>query len=217
MRTRLIPILISLLIVAGGWLGSQMLTGVDYDLRVIYAEYTLAATDLGHVNGELIRYRTSVIRAIESDTREEFKRIADSLPQKRARLNELIERFVKLTDDSSLGSRVDARELSELKAVQERLQAYMVSSRHVVQLMEQRWNVLSGGEAWRLQAEARQYLAEDAGSKYMSVTLELDQLLGVVGDIAGQIKQEADFKLRIMTIGMVALTGTLCMVVLAVV
>jgi hypothetical protein len=34
--------------------------------RVIYAEYTLAATDLLHVSGDHIRDRTSVIRAIEA-------------------------------------------------------------------------------------------------------------------------------------------------------
>src|SRR5689334_20015455 len=62
-------ILMSLLLVGFGWLGAETLVRVDQDLRVIYAEYTLAATDLGHLNGELIRYRTSVIRAIETDAK----------------------------------------------------------------------------------------------------------------------------------------------------
>jgi len=132
MRIRWVSVLISLLIVAGGWLGSQMLVRVDQDLRVIYAEYTLAATDLGHVNGELIRYRTSVIRAIESDAKEEFQRIVDSLPQKRARLNESIERFIEATNAASFGNRMDARQLAELKAVQEGVEAYMASSRHAL-------------------------------------------------------------------------------------
>ena len=61
-------IAISLLIISSGLLGSRALTRVDQDLRVIHAEYTLAATDLGHVNGELIRYRTSVIRACGCET-----------------------------------------------------------------------------------------------------------------------------------------------------
>ena len=83
MRIHWISLSISLLIVASGWVGSQTLIRVDQDLSVIYTEYTLAATDLGHLNGELIRYRTSVIRAIEADTKEEFHRILASLPQKR--------------------------------------------------------------------------------------------------------------------------------------
>ena len=209
-------VLISLLIVAGGWLASQMLVRVDQDLRVIYAEYTLAATDLGHVNGELIRYRTSVIRAIESDAKEEFQRIVDSLPQKRARLNESIERFVEATNNASFGKRMDARQLAELKGVQEGIEAYMASSRHALKLMEQRWIITPDSEARHLQNEAKQYLAEDAGTKYMSVTMELDRLLEVVGDIAGEVKKEADFTLRIMTIMLIALSTTLCSVVLTV-
>jgi hypothetical protein len=216
MRIRWASVLISLLIVAGGWLGSQMLIRVDQELRVIYAEYTLAATDLGHVNGELIRYRTSVIRASETDSKEEFRRIVASLPQKRARLNESIERFIEATNEASFGNRLDARQLTELRAVQEGIEAYMASSRHALQLMEQRWIVTPDSEARRLQNEAKQYLAEDAGTKYMSVTMELDRLLEVVGDIAGDVKKEADFTLRIMTIALIALSTTLCVVVLAV-
>ena len=216
MRIRWVSVLISLLIVTSGWLSSQMLVRVDQDLRVIYAEYTLAATDLGHVNGELIRYRTSVIRAIESDAKEEFQRIVDSLPQKRARLSESIERFIEATNEASFGNRMDARQLAELKAVQEGIEAYMASSRHALRLMEQRWIVTPDGEARRLQNEAKQYLAEDAGTKYMSVTMELDRLLEVVGNIAGEVKKEADFTLRIMTITLIALSTTLCFVVLAV-
>ena len=215
MRIRWISVLISLLIVAGGWLGSQMLIGVDQHLRVIYAEYTLAATDLGHVNGELIRYRNSVIRAMESEAKEEFQRIVDSLPQKRARLNESIERFVEATNDASFGKRMDARELAELKAVQERIEAYMASSRHALKLMEQHWSIVPHSEARRLQNEAKQYLAEDAGTKYISVTMELDRLLEVVGAIAGDVKKEADFMLRIMTVAMIAVSTVLCFLVLA--
>ena len=50
----------------------------------------------------------------------------------------------------------------------------------------------------------------------MSVTIELDHLLEVVGEIAGDVKKQADLTLRIMTIGMLALSTTLCLAVLAV-
>ena len=208
--------LISLLIVASGLLGSKTLIRVDQDLRVIYAEYTLAATDLGHVNGELIRYRTSVIRAIEADAKEEFRRIVASLPEKRARVDRAMERFVEATNDASYGKRMNVRELAELKAVRERIDAYMASSHHALQLMEQRWNVESPVEAQRLQDGAKQYLAEDAGTKYMSVTVELDRLLEVVAAIAGEVKKEADSTLRIVTMVLIAVSLALGLLVLAV-
>ncbi len=125
---RWIPVLISLLIVASGSVASCTLTRVDQELRVIYAEYTLAAIDLGHVYGELIRYRTAVIRATEADTQQDYERIADSLPQKRARIEAALERFVQASNDASVAGRMDARELTELKVVREKLGAYIVAS-----------------------------------------------------------------------------------------
>ena len=48
-------IVISLLILSAGLWGGYSLSRVDQELRVIYAEYTLATTDLGHINAKLIR------------------------------------------------------------------------------------------------------------------------------------------------------------------
>jgi len=69
-------LVISALVVGAGLLGAHSITWVDQELRVIYTEYTLAATNVGHIHGEFIRYRTSIMRAIEADSREDFERIA---------------------------------------------------------------------------------------------------------------------------------------------
>lgn len=208
-------VLISVLILASGVFGSQTLIRVDQDLRVIYAEYTLAATDLGHVNGELIRYRTSVIRAIEADTKEDFQRIVASLPQKHTRLNRAMERFVEATNASREG-RMDARELTEFKAVRESIEAYLTSSHQALSMMERRWNLPSSAEAQRLQDLARQYVAQDTGAKFINVTIELDRLLEVVAAIAGEVKKEADASLRVATMAMIAVSLALALLVLTI-
>ena len=207
-------IVVSLLIATSGVLGSHALTRVDQDLRVIHAEYTLAATDLGHVNGELIRYRTSVIRAIEADTKEDFHRIAQSLPQKRARIDRAIARFVKASNDASIGKRMDSRELAELKAVQGKLEAYITSSHRTIELMEQRWNTASRFEAQRLRDEAERYATGDAGAKFIAVALELERLLEVVAEIAGEVKKDADARLKTETMVIVGVSLGLALLVL---
>jgi hypothetical protein len=216
MKIRLITALLSLLIATCGWFGHKTLVGVDHDLRVIYAEYTLAAADLGHVSGELIRYRTSVIRAIEASSQEDFTRILDSLPHKRERVEKVIERFIQASNDASQGLRMDARELVELKAVQEKIEEYMNSSRRALQLMEQRWEVVPEFQARRLQGKAKEYLSKDAGTKYMNVTFELDRLLEVVGEIAGEVRKDADSTLRTVTAVLIAVSVVLSFLVLAV-
>jgi hypothetical protein len=216
MRGHWISLTVSVLILVSGLFGSRALTRVDQDLRVMYAEYTLAATDLGHVNGELIRYRTSIIRAIEADTKADFERIAVTLPQKRARIDRAIERFVRASNSASTSGSMDARELMELKAVQEKLEAYINSSYRTIQLMEQRWKVSSRAEAQRLRHEAELHAAKDAGSKFVSVTLELDRLLEVVAEIAGEVRKEADSTLRVATVVVIGVSVMLAGLILCV-
>ena len=214
MRIHWISIIISILIVTGGLLGARTLTRVDQDLRVMHAEFTLVTTDLGHVNGELIRYRTSIIRAIEADTKEEFLRIAASFPQKRNRIDKAIERFVIANNDSSAGKRMDSRQLAELKAVREKLEAYIAASHETIQLMERRWNTASRSEAQQLRRQAEDNAAKDAGVKFIDVTLELDRLLDVVAGIAGEVKKDADARLRIETMVIVGASLGLAALVL---
>ncbi|MBA5868252.1 MAG: hypothetical protein GDA67_16275 [Nitrospira sp. CR1.3] len=209
-------VLISLLIAASGLLASHTLNRVDQDLRVIYTEYTLAATDLGHVNGELIRHRTTIIRAIEADTKEDFARIADSLPERRARVDAAIERFVKASRDAPGGKGLNVRELTELKAVQDRLGDYIASSQHTMQLMERRWQTSSRAEARQLRDEAERHFAKDSGQKFIDVTLNLDRLLEVVANIAGEVRKDADFTLRMGTVVLVGGSFSLATLVLCV-
>jgi hypothetical protein len=216
MRAHWTSILISLLVIAGGISGSHTLIRVDQDLRVIYAEYTLAATDLGHVNGELIRYRTTVLRAIEADSKEGFQRIEASLPHKQERLDKAMTRFVDATNEASTGKRMDAREFDEVKAVRERMDAYIASSDQALEIMVQRWSVVSTAEAEQLQHAAKRYWAKDATVKFNNVTVELDRLLEVVAEIAGEVKKEADTSLRVTTLAIIAVSLALGLLVLTV-
>jgi len=209
-------VLISLLIAASGLLAAHTLNRVDQDLRVIYTEYTLAATDLGHVNGELIRHRTTVIRAIEADKKEDFARIAESLPERRARIDAAIERFVKASREAPGGRGMNVRELTELKAVQEKLREYIASSQHTMQLMERRWQTSSRTETLELRHEAERHFAKDSGQKFIDVTLNLDRLLEVVASIAGEVRKDADSKLRIGTAVLVGGSFSLATLVLCV-
>jgi hypothetical protein len=168
------------------------------------------------VNGELIRYRTTVLRAIEAGTKEEFHRIEASLQQKQDRLNRAMKRFVDATNEASSGRRMDARELAEVKAVRERMDAYIASSHQAIERMEQRWSVASPAEAQRLQAAAKQYWANDSTIKFNSVTVELDRLLEVVAEIAGEVKKEADASLRIATVAVITVSLALALVTLVV-
>ncbi|BCA53927.1 hypothetical protein W02_10670 [Nitrospira sp. KM1] len=190
-------VLVSLLIIGCGLVGSRVLNRVDQNLRVMYAEYTLAVTDLSYINGELVRYRTSVIRAVQTDTQGEFRRIVDSLAQKRSRIDTALERFIRVSNRASSEQNIDNRELEEVKAVQAKLEEYMASSERTIQIMEKVWQSGSEGRAVEWRDEAERNMAIESGMKFVSVTNELERLIEVVAEIAGRVRRDADNSLRV--------------------
>jgi len=192
-------IAISALVVVAGLIGAQSITRVDQELRVIYTEYTLAATNLGHIHGELIRYRTTIIRAIEADSREDFERIAASLPNKRARIDAAIDRFVQISQSTLSGRSENTKELTELREVKASIARYIDSSYQTISFLEQRWQASSPIEAKRLRDKAELHAATDAGEKFIAITRELDQLVDVVVQIAGDLQKDADRHLRVVS------------------
>ena len=68
---------ISLLITCLGWLSGQALSRVDQDLRIKHVEYTLGATDPAHISADAMRYRNTIIHALEADSQKNFERITE--------------------------------------------------------------------------------------------------------------------------------------------
>ena len=130
-RPSLSQILISVLIIGLGFVGNRALSQVDQDLRIMYTEYTLAATDLAHISADIIRYRTTVIRALEAPSKKEFERITGSLPDQRARIQHAIDRYAAA---SLRVSRSGRSEPQDLEAVRQSLDAYIAAANRTINL-----------------------------------------------------------------------------------
>ena len=142
-RPSLAQILISVLIVGLGFIGNRALSEVDQDLRIMYTEYTLAATDLAHISADIIRYRTTVIRALEAPSKKEFERITGSLPDQRARIQHAIDRYAAA---SLRVSRSGRSEPQDLEAVRQSLDAYIAAANRTINLLVQLWGAGSPEE-----------------------------------------------------------------------
>lgn len=194
------PLVIGLLIAATGFFEAKALDRVDQDLRIMYAEYTVAATDLGHVFGDLIRYRSTIIRSIEAETIQDFERISSSLPGKQARIERAILRYEAATEKAARGKTVDSHVAAQLHEVKEKLEDYIAASHHTISLMQNRWLVNTPAQAATFREQAEVYAAKQAGPKLIAVTLALDRLLETVGEVAGHVREEADVLLRAATV-----------------
>ncbi len=180
---------VSLLVIGLGLFSAQALKQVDRDLRSIYTEYTLAATDLAHVMTDVIRYRATIINALEAPTQKEFERITASLPDQRANILGAVERF------SSTGVRVSRRGPShsqKIQAVRDSLHAYFTAADQTMSLLLSVWTVKSTHEAAEFRRRAEQHAAGKASDKLVQVVQALDRLQDTVAEVGKEFKAEGN-------------------------
>jgi chemoreceptor-like protein with four helix bundle sensory module len=194
-------LLVSLLVAALGLLGARELSQVDQDLRIMYTEYTLAAADLAHISADVIRYRTTIVRALEAPTKKDFERITASLPDQRARIQHAVDRYAAA---SLRVSRSGRSEPQDLEAVRESLDAYFSAASRTVNLLVQLWVAGSPEEAAELRSKAELHAADNAGPKLIQVSLALDRLLETVADVAKDMRDEGSRTIRQTSAALIA-------------
>lgn len=180
-------VLISLLIAGLGWYSGQALSQIDQDLRIMYTEYTLGAADLAHISADVMRYRNTIIRALQADSKKEYERITESLPGQRARIQHAVDRY------AAAGLRVSRSGRSEpedIEAVRRSLDQYFSVASTTEQLLTQEWNATSLAEREALRRKAEEHASDNAGPKMIQVSLALDRLLDTVADVAKDMRDE---------------------------
>ncbi len=195
-----VRLLISLLIAGLGLLASQALGIVDQDLRIIYTEYTLAAADLAHTSTDLLRYRITIIRAIEAPTRQEFDRIVASLPDQRARILRAVDRYAAASQRLSRGER---SRTEDLQALRQSLDAYLRAADQTAILLARLWATSDVREAADLRHQAELHAAENAGPKLVEASDALERLLLGVADVGKDMRDESAGVIRATTLALV--------------
>ena len=186
-------LVISLLIVGLGWLSGQALSRVDQDLRIMYAEYTLGATDLAHIAADVMRYQNTIIRALEADSQKDFERITESLPAQRARIQHAVDRY------AAAGLRVSRSGRSEpedIEAVRRSLDQYFSVASTTVQLLMQEWTAVSLTERETIRRKAEVCAADHAGGSGQSGAGSTD----TVADVAKDMRDEGTKAIRLTSL-----------------
>jgi hypothetical protein len=194
-------VLISLLVVGLGWLSAHAMNQVDRDLRVLYTEYTLTATDLAHISADVMRYRATIIRALEAPTQGDFERITASLPHQRARIEQAVEQYaitsLRLVRDGGVETNV-------LQEVRDSLAAYFLAASRTEALLTQVWLARTPEEAAAFRHQAELHAADNAGPKLVRVSLALDQLLASVAEVAKDMRNEGSTAIRLISLTLIA-------------
>lgn len=180
-------IVLSLLIAGLGWIGGQELSAIGQDLRVMYTEYTLGATELAHIMADTVRYRNTILRALEADDRKDFERITASLPELRAKIQLGIDRYAAA---SLRVSRSGRSEPEDLQAVRLSLDDYFHSANKTIDLLVREWEAPTKAAAAELRRIAESHAAENAGPKMIQLSIALDRLLETIADVAKDMRDE---------------------------
>jgi len=185
---------ISLLIAGLGWLSGQALSRVDQDLRIMHAEYTLGATDLAHISANVMRYRNTIIHALEAKSREDFEQITESLPAQRATIQHAVDQYAA---EGLRISRSGRSEPEDIQAVRYSLDQYFSTASTTIQLLTQEWMATSPTEREAIRRKAEEHAADNAGAKMIQVSLALDRLLDTVADVAKDMRDEGTKRIRL--------------------
>jgi hypothetical protein len=185
--------MVSLLIIGLGLTAARALSQVQQDITLMYSEYTLGATELAHILADVVRYRNTIIRALEAHSKEEFERITASLPDQRARIQHAVDQYAAA---SLRVSRSGRSEPEDLRAVQASLDAYFQAASRTVMLLTQMWIAGTPEEAASLREQAVEHAADNAGPKLIQVSLAIDRLLDTVGEVAKDLRDEGAQALR---------------------
>jgi len=184
---------ISILIAGLGWISGQALSHIDQDLRINHAEYTLGAVDLAHISADAMRYRSTIIRSLEAESKKDFERITDSLPAQRARIQHAVDRYAAA---SLRVSRSGRSEEKDIQSVKESLDQYFHAASKTIQLLTQEWNASSPAETAELRRKAEIHAADNGGAKIIQVSLALDRLLETVAEVAGDMRDDGTKTIR---------------------
>ena len=198
-RTRLMwdQVVISALIVGLGLVSAHALSQIDADLQTMYREYALAAVDLAHISADVIRYRVTIVSAIESPTKKEFEQVTTSLAGHRARIQHAVDRYASASLRVSHSGRSEPQ---DLQVVQQSLDAYFAAASKTITLLIQSWNAETPHTVAALRHQAELQAADNSGPKLIQLTLALDRLLETVTDVAKDLRNEGTRLLHNMSL-----------------
>jgi len=186
-------VLVSALIVGLGLVTAGLLDRVDRDLRMLYADYTIAATDLAHISGDVMRYRTSIIRAVEAGSRPDAERILAALPEQRERIRAAVDRYEA---GGAVAGAPTGRERQALAELRGSLDAYFAAADETITLLRARWAAAAPQEAAAIRSKLALHVRDAAGARIVAVSMALDRLLETVADVGKGMQDEGAVIIR---------------------
>jgi methyl-accepting chemotaxis protein len=175
-------------IVAGmGWIGGVGITSVRENLRVVYEDYTISASELAHVSTNMARYRAAGVLATSADSKTEFTEQTTRQNSLKPGILEALDKYAATTLRVSRGGRDERKDLEQFRSDME---TYFAAAELTTSLLQQKWDARSESESTAFLAKAQNNIETNSGPK-MNVAMEhLDHLVGTVAEVAKDMNED---------------------------
>jgi len=185
-----------------GGVAADGLTTLRESLRVVYEDYTVAATDLASVANNLNRTRTNDFLALDAATKADF----DKVVARDAEITAAVQKPLAAYAATVLRvSRSGRNETKDLQTFRDAYAAYVAVTEMSIETMKRAWAAPTKEEMEALQAKARINSVQQAGPKMEATIAALNELLTTVKAVAQDMNEEgtaaAAAAWRILAIG----------------
>lgn len=167
-----------------GWIG---VNSVQSNLQTLYADYTVAAFNLGDVGSTMSRYRNAVLESAASKNQREFEAAAKTLPAIKEAIDKPLAAYGATVLRVSKSGRSEAEDLKKFKAS---LEIYYKSADGVISSLKDAYGLPDPDMQVRMRDMAVTAEGTDSAPKFKAATAQFGELLKTVGEVAKDMNAE---------------------------
>ncbi|AWM36202.1 Methyl-accepting chemotaxis protein III [Gemmata obscuriglobus] len=178
---------VCVVVVASGALGSDGLSQSRERMRILYADYTTAGTDLAKSSVNLARYRNGVVRAAAAQDRHAAERLVEEQTPHRKQITDGLSAYAATVLRTSRSGRDERADLNKVRAA---MDAYFAATDRTVGAIRDYW--AAGDKDRARRAEAVAAAVVDGDQKFDAATASMDELVKTVAEVAKDINEDGN-------------------------
>lgn len=180
--------LVCLIVAVSGFLGYRGLSTSRESMKVLYADYTVAGTDLSKASVNLARYRNNMVMAVNAKDKEAAAGLLSTQRTLRADVTSGLDAYAGTVLRVSRSGRNESGDLNRVRSA---VADYFTATDRTVQTIEHMWAAENDAER-EVRRKKVVEATSAAGPKFDASTAAIDELVKTVKDVAKDIYEDGD-------------------------
>ncbi|AMV28209.1 Methyl-accepting chemotaxis protein II [Gemmata sp. SH-PL17] len=180
------------IVAASGALGYRGLSTSREGMRVLYADYTVAGTDLAKASVNLARFRNNMVFAVSARDQQTVDRILGTQRGLREQITSGLDAYAATELRVSHSGRDERKDLDKVRAG---VKAYFEAADQTAQALQNYWRADTDKEreGHKQKMTAAMF---SAGPKFETATAAIDELIQTVTEVARDINEDGNAAAR---------------------